>query len=230
MSELLNKARKDGLEALGMYYGRYRGYVHNRKDPKKLGRLILSVPQIWAEPHEYWAEPAGMAVGSNAGIAYIPEQAGRVWVTFQNGDCRYPLWEHGDWLEGEEIAELYDDAGEPNNIVMKHSNNIFSVLSSYGISLVTKSGKKISLGSLGGSNEPAVLGNKNTDAFDAVKKCIQDLNQTLLQWMATDGTILTGLGLTGVATLGTGLGEVTADIVSLETKIPLTKSSKVTLD
>lgn len=224
----LSKIKQDGLEASGRYYSRYRGYVEKRNDPDKRGRLIVRVPQIYGNDiHEYWAVPAGLMVGTNNGIAYIPQKGDRVWVTFDHGDARYPMWEHGDWLEGEEIAGLYKDNGEPDNIVVRHPRGCSIVLDDTGISLV-KGSVKISLGTLDGSAEPAVLGDKNADALTEIKDKLDALYQILLTEFVTDATIASSMGFTAWAAAVTALQAYST--ATITPKIAATKSTHVTLD
>ena len=90
------------LEESGKYYGIYKGVVANNKDPENLGRLQLKVPQICGEEtYEYWAFPKGIFAGNGIGAFWIPNDKDMVWVSFENGDPRYPIWEYGWWKTGD---------------------------------------------------------------------------------------------------------------------------------
>ena len=87
-----------GLEYFGLYYGLYRGVVADNEDPKFQGRLKLRVPQFYRDTvPDYWAWGKGQAAGRNGGINWLPEVGDTVWVSFQNGDKRFPVWEYGWW-------------------------------------------------------------------------------------------------------------------------------------
>ncbi|MEQ8821025.1 MAG: phage baseplate assembly protein V [Sumerlaeia bacterium] len=92
----LKRLRGGGLESFGLYYGRYRAIVHDNADPEALGRLRLKVPQVYGDDvPDYWAWPVGLAGGDQKGVFDIPEVGAHVYVSFEFGRPRYPLWEAG---------------------------------------------------------------------------------------------------------------------------------------
>jgi uncharacterized protein involved in type VI secretion and phage assembly len=95
------------------YYGKYRGFVANNKDPDQLGRLQLRIPSVLgtegsggARPDEGgrapvvtdWALPC-LPFGGTAGLGWfvIPEQDAQVWVEFEEGELRRPIWVGTFW-------------------------------------------------------------------------------------------------------------------------------------
>jgi hypothetical protein len=68
------------------YYGIYLGVVTNATDPASKGRLQVSVPSLgiggslWAQACREYNSTAAPPVGTN------------VWVMFQAGDFRFPVW------------------------------------------------------------------------------------------------------------------------------------------
>jgi uncharacterized protein involved in type VI secretion and phage assembly len=210
------------------YFSIYKGRVADRNDPNKMGRIKVIVPPIFGdEPHDYWAEPKGMFTGNRTGAIFIPKVDDLVWVTFENGDARYPVWEYGPYQEMEAITDLYDDNGEPTRSVIqttsghrvvmddlneyieikdKHGNTV--TLNKYGISLKTD---KISLGQFEGSAEPAVLGDKN-----------EKVHNDTLNALITH-THMTAMGPSGVPINVTQFQQI------LQTT-PETKSKHVSLD
>lgn len=96
--ELQEALRNFGLEYFGLYYGCYKGTVVKNDDPDSNGRLQLKVPQIYGEEvMEYWAPSKGMPSGKNMGVFMLPSVGDMVWVSFENGDPRYPIWEYGPY-------------------------------------------------------------------------------------------------------------------------------------
>jgi hypothetical protein len=84
--------RSYGLEYFGKYYSFYRGSVCDNDDPEVLGRLRVKCPQIYGKiSPDIWAYPRGMFSGSYV----IPKINDPVYVTFENGDPRFPCWEYG---------------------------------------------------------------------------------------------------------------------------------------
>lgn len=102
MLDLLNER---GLEAIGRFYGTYRGIVIDDVDPENLGRLLVNVPQINNE--SVWAYPKGLHGSINTGFKYLtPEKSEIVFVEFDCGDPFYPFWSYCGWGENEMPEEF----------------------------------------------------------------------------------------------------------------------------
>lgn len=107
--KVINDMVTYGLERFGLYYSRYRGYVVDNNDPNSQGRLKLQVPQIHGEhKSDYWAYPASTFAGPGYGIQLIPPINSLVWVSFEQGNTRRPLWHHGYYGTDEIEEELRD--------------------------------------------------------------------------------------------------------------------------
>lgn len=130
------------------YYSIYRGFVADNNDPENLARVKVKVPQIYGEDYipDYWAWPRGMPAGKNMGLFIMPNKDDCIWVTFENGDTDYPVWEHGWWADGEVPAEAKNNGTNPSNIVLQgvkghrieidNNNNRVKVSTKRGIALV----------------------------------------------------------------------------------------------
>lgn len=94
--------RESGLEWFSRYYGVYRGIVVDNKDPEFLGRITLKCPAVFDEEiYDDWVCPRGIPSGKNWGLFAIPQPGDLIWVSFENGDPQYPLWEYGHWAQKE---------------------------------------------------------------------------------------------------------------------------------
>ena len=70
------------------FYGVYRAVVFDNKDPNALGRLRLTVPQIFSDVPTGWSWPT-----SPAGVRTISPEIGQgIWVMFEGGDPSFPMW------------------------------------------------------------------------------------------------------------------------------------------
>jgi hypothetical protein len=99
------------------FYGKYRGFVVNNQDPKRLGRLTLRVPSVLgADVVTGWAMPCVPYGGQkHQGFFCIPGVGAGVWVEFEEGDLEFPIWVGTFWSEpgGEsEIPTLNDADGK----------------------------------------------------------------------------------------------------------------------
>lgn len=105
------------------YFGKYRAIVLDNNDPKKLGRLILQVPELFGlQLKTDWAFPtngylsAKNSSGTNPkkppdqhvrnierdgdkGDFFVPDVADGVWAEFEAGDPCRPLWSGRWWSE-----------------------------------------------------------------------------------------------------------------------------------
>jgi hypothetical protein len=232
-----------GLESFGRYYSCYMGFVADRDDPDNLNRLRLIIPEISStNVYDYWALPKGLFSGEGYGVQMIPQNGDVVWVQFQSGHPNKPVWQMGYRGKNElkkDEADLTDKDctwlitpkghvikinDTKNYIHIKTQKGDYVEINSNSISLVTD--KKISLGTLDASAEPAVLGNKNED----VHKDVQDILEKLVEALGKDVISSTG----GPFLKYVELAKVTVPLLikakALKPKIPPTKSGKVTLD
>ena len=106
---------REGFEKFGRYYSKYRGFVADNEDPDGFGRLKLVIPQITGKQAlQYWAWPANNFAGDGYGMQIIPKKGDMVWVEFEMGNTRNPIWNFGhfsflpDGKTPEKPAELKD--------------------------------------------------------------------------------------------------------------------------
>lgn len=179
---MFGKSKDDSLEDGGKFYGIYKGFVHKNDDPDKLARLKLKVPQVYGEQvFDYWALPKGMYAGNKYGEFNVPEEGDPVWVQFEGGDVRFPVWEYGWFLKDKNIEEIKESY--PKNKVFKtpagnmveydDKNKLIRLTSAKG--KVIELSDKISLGTKGGSNEKAALGDTLKQKLDDICTQIENL-------------------------------------------------------
>ncbi len=151
------KLRDYGLEWFGRYYGTYRGTVVDNNDPKGLNRLRINVPSVHGKdsPNKF-ALPKGIYAGSGRGTIALPEKGDNIWVTFEGGDVRFPIWEYGfpkEKIEGAGPDVDIFQTGGGHRIEVDNINN--------SMTLKIKDGKTLNINKLGivlgVSTEPAAL-------------------------------------------------------------------------
>jgi hypothetical protein len=95
VSSILANIRKFGLEFVGLYYGSYPAYVINNEDPRGMNMIQVSLPTLLNPTSELpWALPKGVFSGDNYGAQCLPVVGDMVWVEFQMGRLKNPIWSH----------------------------------------------------------------------------------------------------------------------------------------
>lgn len=102
-------------------WGKYRGIVHDRVDPEKLGRLRLKVPSLLGDAITGWAWPVSPAAGAGHGFFFVPRVGDLVWVEFAEGELEHPLWTGGGWARPGHASEVPAEAleGYPDRRVLR---------------------------------------------------------------------------------------------------------------
>jgi len=151
-----------GLEKFGLFYSEYRGYVYDNNDPNGYGRLQVNVPEVFGENVlDYWAWPSSNFSGNGYGFQCIPQKNDLIWVKFEKGNPRKPIWSYGHFGKGEKpdnlkniknfwfktpgghVVELNDD-NQSITITSKQGHKI--TMNGSGIDITTDGGSNISIG------------------------------------------------------------------------------------
>lgn len=141
LKEVFNNILYYGLESIGKYYSSYRGYVVDNEDPDGLGKLQIKIPSITNNKiHPSWAYPKTQWGGNDYGMQLLPAKGELVWVEFEHGDNRFPIWNFAHRTEGEKPEEfvsskiygfkspkgqtiIIDDRDDVEKIIINHGDN-----------------------------------------------------------------------------------------------------------
>lgn len=181
-----------GVEALGRFYSTYRGVVTSNKDPDHQNKLCIYLPNI-LQGVEVWAYPKGQLGGPGFGIRGLtPKEGSLVYVEFENGDPRHPLWTYHGWALGEIPSNL--DSNEALGIITPKGNRIILDESENGV-LTLRIAGNINIESLEGdvcitSNNIIMQNgevgipesNSVTEKLNAIEKDINNLKKALSGW------------------------------------------------
>jgi hypothetical protein len=217
-TQLMRKIKDEGLESMGLYYSCYKGQVSSNEDPDFRGRLKVICPAVLgSDALENWALSRGVYCGNGTGFYFIPMPGDPIWLTFEGGDPDYPIWEYG-WFPVDYSPESPDGQQQRkrymiqtpggHRIVVDESNDD---INQHKIYFQVKDGKvieiskqKISLGTLGGSAEKAVLGDtlkgKLEDLIDQINQLISLVSGLAIVVAGAAGTVSPG-NQTALATL-----------------------------
>lgn len=145
----------------GRFVGKFRGVVEETADPRSVGRLRLSVPDVFGEETSGWALPAVPYAGDGVGLFLLPPKGALVWVEFEHGDPEYPIWTGCFWAEGQlpvdpAVAETkvlktdsstvtLDDNASAAKLVLETSAGMKVTLESGGITIDNGQGAKVEI-------------------------------------------------------------------------------------
>jgi hypothetical protein len=144
------------------FYGKYRGTVADISDPENLCRIRANVPAVLHDKVSQWAMPALPFAGDGHGLVMLPRIGDGVWIEFEGGDLRFPIWS-GGWFannqrpqpHGERARVIVSDRG--HQVVLDDEGNSIRIRHASGPE-ITMSGSSIVL-SVGGS-ELKITGSK----------------------------------------------------------------------
>jgi hypothetical protein len=77
-----------GEQVVNHFYGIYRGTVINNVDPEGRGRIIAHVAAVHGNAASSWAKP----MRTPAIPLVVPAPGDPVWVLYEGGDTRLPVW------------------------------------------------------------------------------------------------------------------------------------------
>ena len=246
---------RSGLEFFGLYYSVYDGKVIDNVDPENKGRLKISCPKVWGNDTEVnkLVTPRGIFSGKKIGFHAMPQIGDVIWITFRNGHPDYPLWEYGWWVNDGQIElaakDIYVFATPKGHVWVIDESKDTIFFSFKDGKTIEITGDNINLGTLGGSAEPAVLGDKNAQLNKDEITEIENLITQIETYATTQSTAYTGLIAASVppflAALAPGFTalkvaneNILAGMIAIKTKLATlksvdtdaTKSEVVTLD
>lgn len=133
----------------GPFLGKYRATVHDNVDPYGLGRIKAIVPAVTGpdEPST-WALPCLPSAGPGMGLFTVPRKGAGVWIEYEGGDLRYPIWVGGYWSQAEVPNLVPGGAQLASTITLetpKGNGLVISDVPGEGILIRSESGAKISI-------------------------------------------------------------------------------------
>lgn len=132
----------------GQFTGKYRGVVTDVQDPLNTMRIKARVPDVFAADESGWALPCAPFGGDRAGFFALPTVGAGVWIEFEHGDSRYPIWSGTWWGSAKEVPPaLLTPPYQKTAIVTPggHSVTIDDTPGTGGITLETASGARITM-------------------------------------------------------------------------------------
>jgi hypothetical protein len=118
LEQLIDNIRNFGFESVfRRYYGVYRAQVTDNEDDEERGRIEIIVPSLFGENQKLadWAQPKDFrGAGKGRGEFFPPEIDDWVFVEFENGDPRFPIYSGGWFGKAELDSDFAYSDGKPN--------------------------------------------------------------------------------------------------------------------
>lgn len=106
-------------QAQQKYYGKYRGFVVDNRDPEQRARIRVRVPSVFGQQDTYWALPCLPFGGlADQGLFLVPEVGAQVWIEFEEGNPDFPIWTGVFWQPQQAVPDEAKKA-EPTTRVLK---------------------------------------------------------------------------------------------------------------
>src|SRR5437660_4254414 len=70
-----------------------------------MGRVSTSVPSGLGNGPPLWAMPCVPYAGPGVGFFAVPPRGANIWVEFERGDLKHPIWTGCFWMPGEVPAK-----------------------------------------------------------------------------------------------------------------------------
>lgn len=101
---------------MSQYFGKYRAIVVDLQDPEHRGRIKVSCPKVYGEAKSPWCQPCLPYAIDSAGDFVLPKINDFVWIEFEEGDVRYPIYTGGLWSRDKSPVQDYSEAGSVRQI------------------------------------------------------------------------------------------------------------------
>ena len=136
----------------GDFYGKYRGIVTDINDPRMIGRVRATVPDVMGDQESGWAMPSVPFGGNGMGFFALPKVRAGVWIEFECWDPDYPIWS-GCWFGSATEVPPVLLAPPYKKFLLKteggHSILLDDTPGKGGITLETSGGQKIVVSATG---------------------------------------------------------------------------------
>lgn len=181
IKNLVDRLMFRGLESFGRHYSVYRGFVLSNTDTKSLNRLFVYVPHVSGLNRQgNWAFPKGVPNE----LSVLPKVGDMVWVEFQYGDYRYPIWSYAN--QQKEVRSKTNPSPRPGDIKWKsesghqlwiHEEEDFVELTHKNGSSVTIKSDEIQIKSTG----KILIKNEDEDLKSILNELIEQIQNLTIQ-------------------------------------------------
>src|SRR5579871_4147029 len=110
----------------GKFYGKYSGEVTDNTDTETRGNITVKVPSVFGTDVEVLARPC-----LPFGHFFVPDVGAKVWVEFEAGDLRFPIWV-GVWYPTDSTPKDAAISPPDNRVIQTPSGHTIEILDKAG--------------------------------------------------------------------------------------------------
>ena len=134
-------------QSSNQFFGIYRAKVVDNKDPQNIGRVKVVIPSLAGEDVQVWARPMSpFGYKPTHGSHVVPDVGCLVYIMFENGDIRFPVYVGGVVLEDQAMIEsTIDGSSENEHVVLRTRGGSYIKISDNKskVTIVSPSGRKL---------------------------------------------------------------------------------------
>lgn len=105
---------------MAQFFGKYAGVVDQNIDPYGKGRLLVKVPAVFGDG-TVWATPCVPYAASNVGFFAMPPTGADVWIEFEAGDPRRPIWSGCFWKDDHSAPVAFSPLADKKKVLKTDS-------------------------------------------------------------------------------------------------------------
>ena len=175
------------------FYGKYRGFVIDNKDPEKRGRLKVKVPSVLGDQDTGWALPCLPFGGlADQGLFMIPQVDAQVWLEFEEGNIDHPIWVGVFWQQESDVPTEAALAEPTTRVIKTPSGHVLQFDDADGeeqFRIAHPAGSEVIIDPNGSISLEDAAGAKVMLDADTNKIVVQDSNGNVLT-MDSNGTVV----------------------------------------
>jgi len=102
----------------------YRAQVVDNKDPENIGRVKVIIPSLSGTQVQLWARPvSAFGYSTTCGSHVVPDVGCYVYVMFENGDVRFPVYMGGVVLLQNVMPESTEEGSQEKEYILLRTPN-----------------------------------------------------------------------------------------------------------
>lgn len=103
-------------------FGKYKAIVTKILDDKKMGRIKVKCPKVYGDSDSPYCTPCSPMFGDKIGFFTLPKVGSNVWIEFEEGDVKYPIYVGGWWTKENSPIQISYDANAKDTLIIEDAS------------------------------------------------------------------------------------------------------------